>query len=539
MDSLQHYDIFNFSGFGEIGGEQMGTRFLISIICVFALFIPGRAYAQWHEASSDHFLVIADQNERDTREFAERLERFHSAMHIVLGREVQKPSPSNRVTIYVVRNTNQVQKLAGDKTGFLAGFYQARAGGSLAFTARVDSGGSAITHSEQVLFHEYAHHVMHGTNEWATPRWLSEGFAEFFSTARFEKNGGMGLGLPALHRANEFAYAKDVSIEALLDTSLYKRPKKGAFDEFYGRSWLLYHYLMLSGKRPGQMINYQVALVNGAAELDAAKTAFGDLKQLDKELGAYLAQSRMSYLPISGDKLKIGAITVRKMRPAEAAIMPVILESKRGVNTEMAKALLPRAQAIASTYPDDPFVLSALAEAEHDAGNYSVALTIADKALAAEPALVNAHVQKIYALARLAEKSDDPDAAWRLTRKAVAALNKVENDHPIPLIYYYRSLKFAGKDITDIAAHGLERALQLAPYDKNVRWQLTQQLISEEKYAAAYRILLPLANDPHNRGDDNPATALLAQIKEKWEQKAKATATTNAPQTPVSTPAAS
>lgn len=63
------------------------------------LLIPGQAYAEWHEASSDHFLVIADQNEKDTREFAERLERFHAAMQYILGREAQKVSPSNRVTI--------------------------------------------------------------------------------------------------------------------------------------------------------------------------------------------------------------------------------------------------------------------------------------------------------------------------------------------------------------------------------------------------------------------------------------------------------
>ncbi len=31
---------------------------------LMTLFIPGQAYAEWHEASSDHFLVIADQNER-------------------------------------------------------------------------------------------------------------------------------------------------------------------------------------------------------------------------------------------------------------------------------------------------------------------------------------------------------------------------------------------------------------------------------------------------------------------------------------------
>lgn len=477
------------------------------------------AKAEWHEASSDHFLVIADQNEKDVREFTERLERFHSAVLSVLGREDVTPSPSNRVTIYVVRSAGQVQKLAGDKSGFLRGFYQARAGGSLAFTSRVESDGNAISQSEQVLFHEYAHHLMHGASEWATPRWYSEGFAEFFSTARFEKNGGVGLGLPAHHRAAELALAKDVPIEALLDSGIYKQRKTTAYDEFYGRSWLLYHYLLLSGKRPGQVMQYRTALANGSSEMEAATSAFGDLKVLDKELAAYLKRPKMSYLPIPGDRLKVGAITVRKMREAEAVMMPVILESKRGVDDEMAKALLPRAQAVAAKYPADPAVLAALAEAEHDAGNFAASVVAADKALAGSPALVNAHVQKIYALSRIAEDADDADATWKQVRKAVTALNKVETDHPIPLIYYYRSLRGSGKDISEIAAHGLERALQLAPYDQNVRWQVVQQMIDEESYPAAHRTLMPLANDPHNRSEDNPAIALLAEIKAKWEAK--------------------
>ncbi len=492
------------------------VRFLSSLLLVA---IPVAASAEWHEASSDHFLVMADQNEKDVREFTERLERFHSAVLYVLRREEAPPSPSNRVTIYVVRSAGQVRKLAGDKTGFLQGFYQARAGGSVAFTSRVESDGKDLTQSEQILFHEYAHHVMHGVSEWATPRWLSEGFAEFFSTARFEKDGGVGLGLPAHHRAAELFYAKDVPIEALLDSETYKKRKTKAYDEFYGRSWLLYHYLQLSGKRHGQLTNYRLALAKGSSEMEAATAAFGDLQVLDKELKAYLNQSRISYLPIPGDKLKAGAITVRKMREAEAEIMPVILESKRGVNDETAKILLPRAQAVSAKYPNDPAVLSALAEAEHDAGNFASALAAADKALTMSPKLVNAHVQKIYALSRIAENAEDREAAWKHVRKAVTALNRVETDHPIPLIFYYRSLQGSGKDITEVAAHGLERALELAPYDQNVRWQVVQQLIDEEAYSTAYRMLMPLANDPHNRSEDNPAIALLDEIKQKWDAK--------------------
>lgn len=489
----------------------------IIALCLLLSVVP--ANAEWHEASSDHFLVIADQNEKDVREFTERLERFHSALLSIMGGEEAKPSPSNRVTIYVVRSGSQVRKLAGDKSGFLQGFYQPRAGGSVAFTARVEAEGRDITQSEQILLHEYAHHVMHEASEWATPRWLSEGFAEFFSTARFERDGGVGLGLPAGHRAAELQYAKNVPIEALLDSDVYKKRKTKAYDEFYGRSWLLYHYLTLSGKRTGQMTSYRAALANGAGEVDAAKSAFGDLVVLDKELAAYLRQPKMRYVPIAADRLKVGSISVRKMRVAEATMMPVILESKRGVTDETAKLLLPRAQAVAAEFPDDPAVLAALAETEHDAGNYAAAVAAADKALAKSPTLVNAHVQKIYALARIAEEAGEPGNAWKAVRKSVTALNAVENDHPIPLIYYYRSLLASGKDISETAKHGLERALQLAPYDKAVRWQTVKQMVDDEDYAIAYRTLMPLANDPHNRSDDNPAAALPAIIKTKWDAK--------------------
>lgn len=491
---------------------MLGRLFLL-----FLLFVPTAAFAEWHEASSENFLVIADQNESDVREFTERLERFHSALASILERDTTPPSPSNRVTIYVVRTAAQVQKLAGDKSGFLQGFYQPRAGGSLAFTSRVEGQGSQISQSEQTLFHEYAHHMMHGASEWANPRWLSEGFAEFFSTARFEKNGGVGIGLPAYHRAAELAYASNVSIEALLDSETYKKDKSKNYDEFYGRSWLLYHYLQLSGNRKGQLTAYRLALANGATEMEAATQTFGDLKQLDKELNNYLRKSRMSYVSLPGEKLRVGPITVRKMRAGEAAIMPVVLESKRGIDAESAKLLVAKARTVAAQHSSDAAVLSALAEAEYDAGNHSEAVAAADKAIAADPRQVNAHVQKIYALYRIAEDADasTETAAWKSLRRAITGLNKIEADHPIPLIYYYRSLQGAGQEISELAAHGLERALQLAPYDQGVRWQVVGQLMNEEKWGLAYRELLPLANDPHNRGEENPAIAMLAQIKEK------------------------
>lgn len=130
----------------------------------------------------------------------------------------------------------------------------------------------------------------------------------------------------------------------------------------------------MSGTRPGQLTKYRAALANGATEWDAAQTAFGDLKVLDKELKAYLNKGKMRYLPIAADKLAVGPITIRKLSEAESAMMPIILESA-GVDEEY-KVLLPKAQAVAAKYPDDPAVLAALAEAEHDVGNYTKPLPL-------------------------------------------------------------------------------------------------------------------------------------------------------------------
>ena len=65
------------------------TRILLGILLAS---LPLAARAEWHEASSDHFLVIADQNEKDVREFTERLERFHGALMSIANSAETKPS---------------------------------------------------------------------------------------------------------------------------------------------------------------------------------------------------------------------------------------------------------------------------------------------------------------------------------------------------------------------------------------------------------------------------------------------------------------
>ncbi len=484
----------------------------------FALIlVTASARAEWHEASSDHFLIYADQKAEQVQFFAERLERYHSAMQFLLRREDRKPSPSNRVMVFAVKNKQEVQKFMGGDNRFAAGFYVPRAGGTFAFVPRIETGESNLQLSgERVLLHEYAHHVMYGSNAFRYPLWFTEGFAEFYGAAGFEKDGSVGLGRPAANRLAEMKIARNVPIELLLDSKAYiasKADQKG-FDEFYGRSWLLFHYLSFSPERKGQLAQFVMHLSDGKTDIDSARAAFGDLKTLDLELKSYALRKRLSYWELKPAALKISEIRMRKLDEGEAAIMPVRMRSRRGVDELGAKELLPQAQAIAAQYPSNAAVLAALSQAEFDAGNDDAAIKAADAATKLEPGNVHAMIRKGYALARKAKTAADPDKAWSAARLQFLKANKIENDHPAPLIGYFATYVSNGEEPTDNALAGYDWALQLAPFDKNLRMSVALAFLNKRKFDDAIITLQPLTTDSHNQKLSSMAQALIEKAEE-------------------------
>ena len=489
----------------------MRFRILAGLLA-FALS-PTAARADWMQASSEHFVIYADDSERDISRFSEQLEQYHSALEFTLMRSPAVPSPSNRVTVYVVRNQNAVRKLYGTDNKYIGGFYIPRAGGSLAIVPRVDAGSGVADFSMVTLLHEYAHHFLISANAMAMPRWLSEGAAEFFASASFKKDGGLMLGRPAQHRAGELFYAKDVKVADLLDPTEYEKQEKRSYDAFYGKSWLLYHYLTFEKARSGQLDKYLDLLHDGSSMRDAALEAFGDFDVLEKELDQYLNRRRMQAFNLPARLIKIGPIKVRRLSDGEAAMMPIRIRSRRGVDAEEAKALLDEAREVAARYPDDPAVLSALAEAEYDAGDNAEAIAAADKALARDPSQVNAYVQKGYALFSMARDADDPAQAYKTARAPFVALNHRENDHPLPLIYFYRSFANQGVEPPPLAIAGLIRASELAPFDLGLRMNLATALIRLGRQREAMIALRPIAYNPHGRGLANVARAMLARLE--------------------------
>jgi cytochrome c-type biogenesis protein CcmH/NrfG len=231
----------------------------------------------------------------------------------------------------------------------------------------------------------------------------------------------------------------------------------------------------------------------------------------------YMRRATMSARLVPANVLTIGPIVARELRPGEAAMMPIIIESNVGVTRQEALQLLPEARRVAALHPNDAVVLAALSEVEFDAGNDDAAIAAADAAVAIDPHQVNAHIEKGYALARKVESGELPKEAWKDVRRQFIKANGVENDHPVPLVQFYLTYLQQGERPTQNAIDGLEWALQLAPFDSSLRWLVAQQMVEDRRYKEAVQMLGPLAYSPHPGKNTEAALRLLNEVEAKLE----------------------
>ncbi|HSJ79113.1 MAG TPA: hypothetical protein VK913_10315, partial [Erythrobacter sp.] len=144
----------------------------------------------------------------------------------------------------------------------------------------------------------------------------------------------------------------------------------------------------------------------------------------------------------------------------------------------------------------------------------------ADGAIARDPSRTNAYVQKGYAMFRQAGEAGGKAAAYQAAMRPFEALNAIENDHPLPLIYYYRSFAERGASPPENARAALERASKLAPFDQGLQLNAGMMLIGEGKHSIARDFLAPVAANPHGGSAAGRAKLLLTLIADKTDGEA-------------------
>ena len=472
------------------------------------------AHAAWHKASSNHFVIYSEQKPEQLRAFAEKLERFDQAVRKVRGSEDPAIGDGNRLTVFVVRSVAAVQRLHSGSNDAVYGFYVPRYSGSLAFVpARADEDRSFGLNATTVFFHEYAHHMMFQEANIPFPNWFIEGFAELFSTAKFEKDNSVILGTSPGHRAYGLFSGEGLTSREVLEAQPAKMTDADR-ESIYGRGWLLTHYLTFEKSRSGQLGAYLNKLAAGQEMGQAAREAFGDLKQLDRELNSYVRRRSLSAVSIPAGTLNIGRIDITPLSQGGNEVMQWRIVSKRGVDKKEAETVAAKVREIAARYPDDPLVQVSLAEAEYDVSRFKAALAAANAAAKSDPRMVEALTFKGRALAELA-MVDDGSADFSAARNAYLAANKIDSEDPEPLFLFFDSFRQEGKAPTRNAISALHYASVLAPQDPMVRTMSAVAFLNENKLEDARRELLPIAFNPHGGKVAEQARAAIQRLDAK------------------------
>lgn len=476
---------------------------IVAAFLATAIAFP--AHAGFVEARTKHFVIYGDMSEEKAARFAHSVEQIDQMLRQFTNAPKSEPTRTDVVDVYVVPGLSQIQAMVNSRN--VAGFYSGTAQDTHAVVPLSMPPEYGMNPNE-ILIHEYTHHILLNTSNTHYPSWLQEGMAEFFGTARVDNDGNIQLGAPPQSRGYNLANNYQLSVAEMLDSDRTRLEQDAVADK-YAKGWLLVHYLMLSGKRNGQLDTYLRELRQGKSSLAAAKIAFGDLGKLDSELKAY-NRGKFTVYKIPGDQFPIGPVSTRKMDDCEDAIMPLRMRSAAGVNEKTAVALIAPARAISAKCPNSPFVQRALAEMEFDAKNNAESLAAADRALAADPKNIMSTIYRGRVFARQKKFAD--------ARSQFVKANRADPNYALPMVLYYDSFMLEGVKPPKAAMDGLLRSAVLVPQDPSVRFRVAYAWIRDGQLKDARDLLVPY-RDSAESNPKSPVVAIIKKIDEGADAK--------------------
>jgi tetratricopeptide (TPR) repeat protein len=474
------------------------------------------AHAEWRKFETAHFILYSQSNTEKATDLVTGLEAIDGLMHMATG------LPDNvdpvKVRIYEMADEGEVQRAMGDDSETAAGFYTSNSLGPYAVTLRRVIWSSKDFTPEVVLHHEYAHHFMLQYFPANYPGWYIEGFAELIGASKIMSDGRVAYGYPAKYRGNDI-----VAYWVPLQDILTKPSDKVQPYDAYGQGWAMTHFFTFTKARSQQLRQYLAALSSGQSRADAAKV-FGDLGKLNAEARAYVQRGSFEYRPVKAALKEPVIERVSDVPPAEADLIPETVaysdydlgwyrkDSARESERRTRASLLERIHREVAKFPNDPYALTLLMEAENASGNSQAAEQAADRLLAVQPSSVRGLARKSLLLSDAAAKLTGQarlDKAAEARHLAIRA-NKADPHEPLTYVAFYQSFHQAGLRPSNDAILGLATAVELLPENTTVRRMLVDEYANQRRWADAIRVLGPLESDTHK-------SPLAQAIHEKME----------------------
>jgi hypothetical protein len=489
-----------------------GIAFFGAILATWLALAP-QAHAQWISVETPGFTVYAEGSERRAREMALNLEQFDGLLRRMTGAPAER-SPA-RLQVYLFGTNDFEQAFPHFNNSIVAGVYYAQTERVAAYAIFSPSSGLG---SQDVLFHEYAHHFMYQYFNNAYPSWYIEGFAEVASTAVLGTERII-IGRSNPGRARDLLNNTWLPMDRLLTmtTRDFRDGRDAAM--FYAQSWLFAQYLLLTPSANTQFQAYVRAMRSGRPPLEAFQEGFGVTpEQMQATLRRYLQGNPNAIALTQPAHVAPPEMIVAELPASARRLLPISTRLFNGNIADEDKApLLARIRQLAGAAPYDEFALLTLARAEIRLGSTEAARGLIEPFLTANPN----HRDALYlmGLAYLREadttSGEASDALMVQARRYFVRGYRIDGSHVPTLARYAES--YSGSRMSDATYENylniLLLARQLAPQVDEISLNAANVLLSANRQREAIPILRALAYDPHAGGSAEVAQRLLARAE--------------------------
>ncbi len=334
---------------------------------------------QWCAYHTEHFELLTDLPHKQALDTINGLHRFRQMFMELFPTAHANASPP--LTMLILRRERDFAALTG--TSRYAGVTLPSMHEYRLLVAR----GKRRAPTDNA-WHEYTHYLLRSRTDHSYPLWYEEGLASYLGAAELHRNP---VRLGKLPRRETLAVAKDhrVTLDATIETTSVLGFTKAQLITFYGKAWLLTHFIRLGHQSGFADRRPALARYLNSTERDF-ESAFGQSPEtFGTLLAKYLAQPPLPTETLSVPKTEMLApartCLTRSRRNYELAVS--IIRMNPDLAIRVLEELEPTAQH-----------LTALAQAVwSDAGR---AAALVNQALALSPADPNANVQRAHLLGR-------------------------------------------------------------------------------------------------------------------------------------------
>lgn len=429
-----------------------------------------RRPAVWFRAESQHFVIYSDTRREDVTTLLNALEKFRYVLRSYLREDAAGDDAGPKTEITYLAHEQDLDVIRPGGPDYAIGLYSA--------CQDADIGVGVHMYADQVkalplekqpdneglgyIFEAYARHYSYQHSDLRQPTWFIDGFAHYFSTARFDGNEAIvGMAPAAFARYLDLIGAattysldyRDV-LQQKEDNGRNAAGPSGVRNEYQARAWLLTHYILSSPDNRRRFAAYLAAVAAGQPPVAAWKTAFAMTPgQLDQALWRYRLRD-LQAMKLVFKSLPAAAISFQAL-PASARSIQLLRTALRACpDAAYGHSLLTRLRAEAPKFPDSDLAQLTLARAEIEWGDPNAALPYLTRATAGASTDAEAFVLLGRADIALAAGLEERARQARLEQamQALGRASVLDPAAPETGWWFYRAVALSGRMSEDGAA---------------------------------------------------------------------------------------